>query len=40
MTKAALQNESVFMRSWRAFVLKYYQLLQETAEDCVSFVAL
>lgn len=39
MTKATVQNESVFMRSWRTFVLKYCQLLQETA-DYVSFVAM
>lgn len=37
MTKATLLNESMLISSWRTFVLKYYQVLQETSQDYVSF---
>lgn len=40
MAKATLQNESILISSWRTFVLKYYEVLQETSKDYVSFAAM
>lgn len=39
MSKEILKNESILISSWRTFIFKYYQALQETSKDYVSLAA-